>query len=100
MEMHRIEPVNFGSKRTPQSRRPVDPSERRRTKIPDSYGIQSYLDSDRHVAISGPVHVGGKNFDFMASRHQSLAEPVDGENRATISHSRQIARNDVQNSHH
>src|SRR5215468_3776079 len=99
MKMYFIEFADFALKRAPQGRCPIESSEQRTRKISDLNAFEIDRVSNWYGTVSRPVDIRSKDLDFMASRHQRLAEAMNREDWPSIPHSRQVARGNVEDPH-
>src|SRR5437899_7020940 len=99
MKMHYIEFADFALKRATHGRCPIETFEQRTRKISDPNAFQINRNSDWHGTASRPVNVRSKDMDFMPSCRHRLAEAVNRKDWPSIAHSRQVARDDVEDPH-
>src|SRR5262249_35019331 len=99
MKMYCIEFANFALQGTTQCRCPIKSSERRTQKISNLNAFQIDGKSDWHRTVSRPINVRSKDMNFVPSHRQRLAEAVSRKDGPSIAHSRQVARDDVEDPH-
>src|SRR5262245_46288877 len=96
MKMHYIEFSGFALKRATQRWCPIETSEQRTSKISDPNAFQINRNSDWHGTVSRPVNIRSKDLDFMPSCRHRLADAVNRKDWPSVPHSRQVARDDVE----
>ena len=99
MKMHDIEFVDLILKRATQCRCPIKSSQQRARKVSDLNAFQINGRTDWHRTVSRPVNVRSKDLDVMPPRRQSLAQTMSRKDWPAITHSRQVARDDVEDPH-
>ncbi len=99
MQMNQVEAGDLSRKRLFHARRPVEPAQKPTWKVTDCHPIDAYRFAEGHIAVTGPIDIGGKDVHIVTQECQRRAQTVNGSDRTAVAHGREVGGHDVEYSH-
>jgi hypothetical protein len=96
MQVDKVKASGASGERATHRRRPVEPTQDAAWEIRDLYAFDADRRPERHGTVARPVDACREGMDFVAKLRQSTTQSMNRTDRATIPHSGQIGRDNVQ----